>query len=187
MNKSRCLLTPLAALAIAAFIAIAVFALAESASRISGLEEGQWLWKAWQFGPLILAVAGVWAFWCTTREVPWVRGVALCVYTLVVFLNLYVGWFGDSSENVWRTSDDLFIGVSIVAAVRLWLTGETLLRAAALIIAAFGLVMFLGFIVLHDYSAVWWTMNPLTMLTALAFAAASFQSTTLGQRHEPAP
>ena len=175
MNKTQCNFTAPAALAMTAFVVIAVFALARSYRYISGLEEGEWLWKAWQFGPLILAVAGTWAMWCATRDIPWVRGVALCVYTLTVFLNMYVDWFGDESEIVWRTSDSLFMGFSSVAAVRLWISGDALRRVAGLIVAAFGVAMFLGFIALHDHSVIWWTMNPLTMLTALALAAVSFQ------------
>lgn len=81
-------LSPVASIAAVAFVAVAVFAWAEKSAILDdGMDTNQWLWRAWQLGALIIAVAGVWMAWLSTRRAAWVRSLALGIFTLVVFAN----------------------------------------------------------------------------------------------------
>lgn len=107
------------ALAVAAFVAFAVFAWTERTVLVDpeGLSVSYWPWKLWHIGPLAIGLGGGWWLWLSTRRVPWVRSLALGVLALVVLANAYIDLFGDHWGNVWRTVNPLFIGASTVAGV----------------------------------------------------------------------
>ena len=88
-----CDLDPIAALAAAAFIMLAIFAWTAKTAVADPADVGvaHWGWKLWQIGPLVMGFVGVWWFWLSTRRVAWVRSLALAVLALgiVVFANAY--------------------------------------------------------------------------------------------------
>ena len=167
-------LKPSAALAVAAFVFVAVFAWAYMDNAV--VVDGSWLWRLWHLGTLIIAVIGVGAVWCVTQGCPWVRGLALCVFTAIVFINVYnEGWFGGYSGTVWHTANSLFIGFTSWAAVPLWRRRAVSWRIGAIVLFALGYVVRVNGLV-FDVGVVWDIMNPLIMLTALACAVYSFQA-----------
>ena len=177
MNMSRFQidLTPAAALAVYAFVFVAVFAWAHQDTAISGVVDGGWLWRLWHIGTLIIAIIGVSAAWLMTKSCPWVRGLGLCVFTVVVFINSYNHeLFGIYSGTVWHTANSLFIGFTNLAAV-------VLLRRRAYLLAIVVVVIGYGIRInglLFDVRVIWDIMNPLIMLTALACAVDAFQTKT---------
>ena len=118
-------LAPIPAVAVTAFLVLAVFAWVERTVVVDpeGMSVSYWPWKVWQIGALLMALVGVWWVWSSTRRVPWVRSLALGLLALVVLLNGYGGLFGDYWGEVWRTVNPLFIGSASVAAVTLWRCG----------------------------------------------------------------
>ena len=170
-----CELRPAAALAGVAFLAVALFAWAH-ASELTVDREGvdsvaNPLWLLWQMGLLLLAFAGVWRLWFVTRGVPWVRGLALAAFALVVFINTYHGsWFGDDRGNTWEVVNALFIPLCSVAVVYLWRCGCAPARIGAVIAAALGIVDFINAYFINS-TVIWQIMDPLMILAALAAAA----------------
>ena len=174
--SARCDLKPAAALAAAAFVFIAVFAWAYVDTSVGGVVDGGWLWRLWHVGTLIIAVIGVWAVWCVTKGCLWVRGLGLCVFTVVVFANAYNdGLFGIYSGTVWHTANSLFIGFTSLAAVAVWRRRAAPWRTGAIILFAFGYVVRVNGLVI-DNALLWDIMNPLIMLTALACAVDAFRA-----------
>ena len=166
-------LGPIPAVAAAAFVALAIFAWTERTVLVDpdGLSVPHWPWKLWQIAPLLMGIGGVWWVWLSTRRVPWVRSLAMGALALAVLANGYTDLFGDHWGNVWRTVNPLFIGASSVAAVVLWRCGCAAGRAAALVSAAMGALVFANAYFVND-GVLWQALNPLRMLTALAWAAA---------------
>jgi len=133
-----------------------------------------WPWKLWQIGPLLLGFAGVWWLWLSTRQVAWVRSLALGTLALVVLANGYSDLFDDHWGNVWRTVNPLFIGCASVAAVALWRCECAVGRVSAVVSAGVGALVFAnGYFV--DNGVIWQILNPARMLAALAWAAVASQ------------
>ena len=65
-------LGPVPALAVAAFVALAVFAWTERTVLVDpeGLSVSYWPWKLWQIGSLAIGLGGVWWVWLSSRRVP---------------------------------------------------------------------------------------------------------------------
>ena len=165
-------LGPIPAVAVSAFVVLAVFGWTERTVLVDpdGMSVPYWPWKLWQIGPLVMGFVGVWWVWLSTRHVPWVRSLALGILALVVLANGYSNLFDDHWGNVWRTVNPLFIGCSSVAAVALWRSGHIVGRVGAVVSAALGALVFAnGYFV--DNGVMWQILNPGRMLTALAWAA----------------
>ena len=165
-------LGPIPAVAATAFVALPIFAWTERTVLVDpeGMSVPYWPWKLWQIGPLLMGFGGVWWVWLNTRRVPWVRSLALGIVALVVLANGYSDLFGGHWGNVWRTVNPLFIGSSGVAAVALWRCGCTAGRVGAVVSGALGALVFAnGYFV--DNGVIWQILNPVRMLTALAWAA----------------
>ncbi len=165
-------LGPIPAVAVTAFVALAIFAWTERTVLVDpdGMSVPHWPWKLWQIAPLLMGFAGVWWVWLSTRYVPWVRSLALGMLALVVLVNGYSELFGDHWGNVWRTVNPLFIGSSSVAAVALWRCRCTAGRVGAVVSAALGALVFANAYFV-DNGTIWQILNPVRMLTALAWAA----------------
>ena len=171
-------LAPIPAVAAAAFVALAIFAWTERTDVIDpeGLSVPYWPWKLWQIAPLLMGFGGIWWVWLSTRRVPWVRSLALGIAALVVLANGYSNLFGDYWGDVWRTVNPLFIGSSSVAAVALWRCGGAAGRVGAVISAALGVLVFANAYFVNN-EVIWQILNPVRMLTALAWAAGASQAT----------
>lgn len=120
-------------------------------------------------------LGGVWWVWLSTRRVPWVRSLALGIVALAVLVNGYSDLFGDHWGNAWRTINPLFIGSSSVAAVALWRSGHAAGQVGAVVSAALGALVFANAYFV-DNGVIWQILNPVRMLTALAWAAAAGQA-----------
>ena len=170
-------LNPVASIAAIAFVAVAVFAWAEKTSIVDdGMDANQWLWRAWQLGTLIIAVAGVWMAWLGTRRAVWVRSLALGIFALVVFANTYSdAWFGDYSGEVWLTTNPLFIAFCSVAAVALWRCGCAVGRIGAAKAVVLGVAVAVNAYFTNN-SIVWQILDPLMILAALAWAAGALKA-----------
>ena len=107
------------------------------------------------------------------------RSLALAVLAIVVFGNAYTDVFGDHWGNVWRTVNPIFIGSSSVAAVALWRCGTPLCRAAALLSGGLGALLFANAYFI-DYGTLWYALDPLRMIAAMAWAAAAGADRTGG-------
>ena len=164
------------ALAAVAFVFLATFAWAELTDLVDpdDMSVPHWPWKLWQAGALALAIAGVWWVWLSTRQVPWVRSLALAVLAAAVFANAYTAVFGESSGDVWRTLNPIFIGCASVAAVALWRSGSAAGRAGALVSAALGAALFANAYFI-DYGDAWQFLNPLVILASLGWLAVDSQ------------
>ena len=171
-------LGPIPAAAAAAFVVLAVFAWTERTVVVDpeGLSVPYWPWKLWQIGPLLMGFGGVWWVWLSTRRVPWVRSLALGIAALVVLANGYSDLFGDYWGDVWRTVNPLFIGSSSVAAMALWRCGGAAGRVGAVVSAALGVLVFANAYFVNN-EVIWQILNPVRMLTALAWAAGASQAT----------
>ena len=179
-------LSPIPAAAATAFLALAIFAWTERTDLVDpdGMSVPYWPWKLWQVAPLLMGFGGAWWVWLSTRRVPWVRSLALGLLALVVLINGYSRVFDPYWGDVWRTVNPLFIGSSTVAAVVLWRIGSAAGKAGAAISAAMGAVVFANAYFV-DNGVLWQALNPLLMLTALAWAAVAGQ-TKLATEREPA-
>ena len=165
-------LSPIAAIAASAFVAMAIFAWTERTVIVDpdGLSVPYWPWKLWQIGPLLMGFVGVWWVWLSTRRVAWVRSLALGILAAVVFANGYTGLFGEYWGDVWRTVNPLFIGSCSVAAVVLWRCGCAAGKVSAAISVALGAVVFANAYFVNN-GILWQILDPVRMLTELAWAA----------------
>ena len=165
-------LEPIPAIAAAVFVALAIFAWTERTILVDpeGLSVPYWPWKLWQIGPLLLGFGGVWWVWSSARRVPWVRSLALGILALVVLVNGYSNLLGDYRDDVWRTVNPLLIGSSSVAAVELWQSGHTAGRVGPAVSAALGALVFV------NNGVLWQILDPLRMLTNMAWAASASQT-----------
>ena len=179
-------LSPIPAAAATAFLALAIFAWTERTDLVDpdGMSVPYWPWKLWQVAPLLMGFGGVWWVWLSTRRVPWVRSLALGLLAMVVLINGYSRVFDPYWGDVWRTVNPLFIGSSTVAAVVLWRAGSAAGKAGAALSAAMGAVVFANAYFV-DNGVLWQALNPLRMLTALAWAAVAGQANLAAER-EPA-
>lgn len=179
-------LAPIPAVAATAFLALAIFAWTERTDLVDpdGMSVPYWPWKLWQVAPLLMGFGGAWWVWLSTRRVPWVRSLALGLLALVVLINGYSRVFDPYWGDVWRTVNPLFIGSSTVAAVVLWRAGSAAGKAGAALSAAMGAVVFANAYFV-DNGVLWQALNPLRMLTALAWAAVAGQA-NLDAEREPA-
>ena len=170
-------LAPIPAVAAAAFVAFAIFAWTERTVVVDpeGLSVPYWPWKLWQVGPLLMGFGGAWWLWLSTRRVPWVRSLALGTVALAVLANGYSGLFGDHWGDVWRTVNPLFIGSSSVAAVTLWRCECGVGRVGAAVSVALGVMVFANAYFV-DNGVIWQILDPVRMLTALAWAACASQT-----------
>lgn len=170
-------LGPIPAAAVAAFVALAIFAWTERTVLVDpeGMSVPYWPWKLWQIGPLLMGIGGIWWIWSSTRRVPWMRSLALGILALVVLANGYSDLFADYWGDVWRTINPLFIGSSIVAAVAFWRSGRTAGRVGAVVSSALGALVFANAYFV-DNGVLWQILNPVRMLTALAWAAGACQA-----------
>ena len=165
-------LDPIAAVAAAAFIMLAIFAwtVKTAVADPDDLGVTHWGWKLWQIGPLVMGFAGAWWLWQGTRRVAWVRSLALAVLALTVLINGYTGLFGDYQGDVWRTVNPLFIASCSVAAVALWRCGCPAGKVGALVSVILGAVVFANAYFVNN-GVVWQILDPVRMLTELTWAA----------------
>ena len=85
-----------------------------------GMSVPYWPWKLWQIGPLLIGLGGVWWVWLSTRQVPWVRSLALAILALVVLANGYSGCSTTTGETCGARSTRC---LSVPPAWRRWLCG----------------------------------------------------------------
>ncbi len=161
----------IAAIAAVVFVAFAIFAWTEKTSLVDPLDLSYtaWPWRLWQIGPLVIAFAGVWWVWLSTRRVPWVRSLALGILAAVVFANGYTGLFGDYWGEVWRTVNPLFIASCSVSAVVLWKCGCAAGKVGAAVSVVLGVVLFINAHFVNN-GVVWQIMDPVRVLTEIAWA-----------------
>ena len=180
-------LDPIAAVAAAAFIALAIFAWTVKTAIADPDDLGVvgWGWKLWQIGPLVMGFAGVWWFWLSTRRVAWVRSLALGLVALTVFINGYTGLFGDYSGDVWRTVNPLFIASCSVAAVALWRCGCPAGKVGAFVSVILGAVVFANAYFVNN-GILWQILDPVRMLTELSWAAVANKANTAPANAAPA-
>ena len=180
-------LDPIAAVAAAAFIALAIFAWTVKTAIADPDDLGvvNWGWKLWQIGPLVMGFAGVWWFWLSTRRVAWVRSLALGLVALTVFINGYTGLFGDYSGDVWRTVNPLFIASCSVAAVALWRCGCPAGKVGAFVTVVLGAVVFANAHFVNN-GILWQILDPVRMLTELSWAAIANKANTAPANAAPA-
>ena len=170
-------LGPIPALCAAAFLALAIFAWTERTVLVDpeGMSVPYWPWKLWQVGPLLMGLAGVWWVWLSTRQVHWTRSLALGLLALVVLANGYSDLFGDQWGNVWRTVNPLFIGCSGVAGAAFWRSRSPWGYVGAVVSAGLGALVFANAYFV-DNGVIWQILNPVRMLTAVAWAAFANQA-----------
>lgn len=180
-------LTPIAGLALTALVALAVFAWTERTVLVgpAGASDSYWPWRLWQIGPLVIALGGVWWIRLGTSRLAWLRSLALGLLVLAILVNAYTGGFGEHAGNVWRTVNPLFIACASVATVSLWHAGGFAMRTGAALSAGLaGAVFANGYFV--GEAVIWQILNPLMMLSALAWAAGAGQvNVSYRERSEP--
>ena len=122
------------ALLSAAILFVALFAWGASTDMFSreGLAStDNWAWRLWQVGALLMGIPGVWWLWLGTRRVVWTRGAALGVLALAVFLNVYGnGFFDGHVGDVWKATNPIFLGCTLIAVPVLWRHGQTSSRGS---------------------------------------------------------
>ena len=170
-------LRPIPAATVAAFLVLAIFAWTERTVLVDpdGKSVAYWPWKLWQIAPLLMGLGGVWWVWLSSRRVAWVRSLALGILAFVVLANAYSNLFGGHWGDVWRTVNPLFIGSSTVAAAVLWRSGHTAGRVCAAVSAALGGLVFANAYFVNN-GVIWQMLDPVRMLTALAWAAGASQT-----------
>ena len=165
-------LGPIPALAVTAFVILAIFGWTERTEIADpdGLSVPYWGWKLWQIPPLVVGFGGAWWIWLSTRRVAWVRSLALAILAAAVLVNSYSHVAGDYWGDVWRTVNPLFIGSASVAGVALWRHGSTEARIGAVLSVLMGILIF-GNSYIFNNGDLWPILNPTRMLTAIAWAA----------------
>ena len=162
------------ALLYAAILFVALFAWGASTDMLAREDlpsTSNWAWRLWQLGALLMALPGVWWLWRGTQRVVWTRGVALAVLALAVFLNAYgYRFFEGHYGDVWKATNPIFLGCTLIAAPALWRRGSLLARAGALFIAAQGIVLFVNAYFVNN-GTIWDALDPLRLLTLLAWAS----------------
>ena len=164
------------ALLYAAILFVALFAWGASTGMLSreGLPNtSNWAWRLWQVGALLMGIPGVWWIWRGTRRVVWTRGVALAVLALAVFLNAYAyrffeGHYGD----VWKATNPIFLGCTLIAVPVLWARGDLNARALAVFVGAQGVVLFVNAYFVNN-GTIWDALDPLRILTLLVWSGAA--------------
>ena len=170
-------LKPIPAVAITAFLALAIFAWTERTDLVDpdGRSVPYLPWKLWQIPALLMGFGGVWWLWSSTRGVPWVRSLALGALSALVLANSYAGVFGDYTGDVWKTINPLFLGSASVATVSMWRAGSAAGRAGAVISAVIGAALLANAYFLNN-SDFWPALDPARMLASLAWAAFAAQA-----------
>ena len=173
-------LGPIPALAVTAFVILAIFGWTERTEIADpdGLSVPYWGWKLWQIPPLVVGFGGAWWIWFSTRRVAWVRSLALAILAAAVLVNSYSDVAGDYWGDVWRTVNPLFIGSASVAGVALWRHGSTEARVGAVLSVLMGALIF-GNSYIFNNGDLWPILNPTRMLTAIAWAAVASEGNTL--------
>ncbi len=164
------------ALLYAAILFVALFAWGASTGMLSreGLPNtSNWAWRLWQVGALLMALPGVWWLWRGTQRIQWTRGLALVVLAVAVVLNAYGnGFFDGHVGDVWKSTNPIFLGCTLIAVPALWRRGSLLARSGALFVAAQGVVLFINAYFVNN-GAIWDALDPLRILTMLAWAVAA--------------
>ncbi len=170
-------LASIPAVAMTAFVALAIFGWTERTILVDPdhMSVPYWPWKLWQIAPLLMGLGGAWWIWMSTRRVPWVRSLALGILAFVVLANGYSDLFGDHWGNVWRTVNPIFVGSSTVAAVVLWRCGCFSARVGAVISLSLGALVFANAYFVNN-GTMWQALDPIRMLTELAWAAGASQA-----------
>ena len=165
-------LNPVAAGAAMALVVVAVFAWAQSGSVVIPDRDvgSPWPWRGWQLGAIVIAGAGLWMLSGCTRRASQTCCLALALYALAVFVNAYTPGFGDYDGAVWRTVNALFIAFTVLTVPSLWRCGCAPGYVAAALMAVFGVVVLVNAYFVNE-GVIWRIMNPLMMLSALAWAA----------------
>ena len=164
------------ALLSAAILFVALFAWGASTDMFSreGLAStDNWAWRLWQVGALLMGIPGVWWLWRGTQRVVWTRGVALAVLALAVFLNAYGnGFFDGHVGDVWKATNPIFLGCTLIAVPVLWARGDLNARVLALFVGAQGVVLFINAYFVNN-GAIWDALDPLRILTLLVWSGAA--------------
>ena len=167
-------LNPVAAAALMAMVVVAVYAWTQSASVIDPDPNAgsPWPWRLWQLGGLLIALAGIWMLRGCAAGAPRACALALGLYALAIFVNAYTPGFGDYYGRVWLTINPLTIAFAAVTVPLLLrcrclsgYVGAALMAVIALVILVNGYFLDL------ETHVVWDIMNPIMLLTALAWAA----------------
>ena len=161
------------ALLSAALLFAALFAWGASTDMLSreGLAStDNWAWRLWQVGALLMGIPGVWWLWRGTQRVVWTRGAALAVLALAVFLNVYGnGFFDGHVGDVWKATNPIFLGCTVIAVPLLWARGSLIDRVAALFVGIQGVVLFINAYFVNN-GTIWDALDPLRILTLLAWS-----------------
>ena len=169
----------------AAILFVALFAWGASTDMFSreGLAStDNWAWRLWQVGALLMGIPGVWWLWRGTQRVVWTRGVALAVLALAVFLNTYGnGFFDGHVGDVWKATNPIFLGCTIVAVTVLWGRGSLLDRMGAAFFSALGIVLFINAYFVNN-GTIWDALDPVRILVLLVWSAAAL--TASAQHHK---
>ena len=165
------------ALLSAAILFVALFAWGASTDMFSrdGLAStDNWAWRLWQVGALLMGIPGVWWLWRGTQRVVWTRGVALAVLAFAVFLNAYGnGFFDGHVGDVWKATNPIFLGCTIVAVTVLWGRGSLLdCMGAAFFSGRLGVVLFINAYFVNN-GTIWDALDPLRILTLLVWSGAA--------------
>ena len=164
------------ALLYAAILFVALFAWGASTDMLAreGLPStSNWAWRLWQVGALLMALPGVWWLWRGTQHIQWTRALALAVLAFAVFLNAYGnGFFDGHIGDVWKATNPIFLGCTLIAVPALWRRGSLLARGGALFVGAQGVVLFINAYFVNN-GTIWDALDPLRILTMLAWVIAA--------------
>ena len=169
-------LSPSETLFYVAILFVALFAWGSATDMLSRQDlpnTSNWAWRLWQVGALLMAIPGVWWIWGGTQRVVWPRGVALAVLALAVILNAYGnGFFGGHIGDVWKATNPIFLGCSLIAVPVLWARRDLNARVLAVFVGAQGVVLFINAYFVNN-GTVWDALDPLRILTLLVWSGAA--------------